>query len=653
MTLTPTGVRGNATALAALVLAAVVVLHAWLKYEPYSFLVRDAAFYAEITRGLATDLSLDQKRWQPVSWYSGKNPKYKNLTMDWSNVSVGADGTWYPKHSFVMPLFAVPFYKLFGPAGLLVFNAVCAFVLLFAAYLVAARFAPPPAALAAVLLAWLGPCMQSHTYHFSLDMFTAALVAAGTAVALGASAGRFCEAGTAPGRGTEVYGMAAGAGLLLGIALWARPTLAPLVVPVGVAIWIWKPDAGGSSQGAQCGQDGCGDGRTSADSRIAALGRLWRKEVALFLAALALPVGAAMVSSWVMFGAPWITAYDRVLTVAKGVQKVVSHRDLFGLDLSHGLERMFMSIDDGLVWRCPAALLGVAGLWSLWRGSESSSREQDGGGFIRSLQRGNRALAMALVLAVAGYLAVFLKYQYSTARFFLPWQGLLCAPLAVLLADAGSVADLAWSKLTAWLRVPVSWRWRLVAGGAAGAACVAAVLAASLHKHSAGYALYENISSASVSRDDVPCDYFNMRHQRWECSKVEEEKWEYTGLALGADECLFKGEKQPMIWFHPPGKNGVKRIVFGGAPATGVLELRYGLADSAVGASTCFSVSYGDGDRHQLCAAKAGVLLTTHIRATASAQDDGPRRGEVMLEIKSPPHSRRHLCVAGTVRGAE
>ena len=74
------------------------------KYKPHSFIVRDASFYATTTRGLVTTFSLDQRKLQPESWYTGSHPSYKNLDLAWSNISVGIDGTWYPKHSIVMPL---------------------------------------------------------------------------------------------------------------------------------------------------------------------------------------------------------------------------------------------------------------------------------------------------------------------------------------------------------------------------------------------------------------------------------------------------------------------------------------------------------------------------------------------------------------------
>ena len=45
------------------------------------------------------------------------HPGYANLDMYWSDISVGRNGTWYPKHSFLISAAAAPFYALFGVPG--------------------------------------------------------------------------------------------------------------------------------------------------------------------------------------------------------------------------------------------------------------------------------------------------------------------------------------------------------------------------------------------------------------------------------------------------------------------------------------------------------------------------------------------------------
>src|SRR5882672_6505576 len=98
-----------------------VVINVAVRYQPYTFIRRDASFYATIAIGLVKDGSLDQRRIQPQSWYSGQHPGYANLDAYWSNVSVGRNGVWYPKHSFLVSIAAAPFYAAFGVDGLLLF----------------------------------------------------------------------------------------------------------------------------------------------------------------------------------------------------------------------------------------------------------------------------------------------------------------------------------------------------------------------------------------------------------------------------------------------------------------------------------------------------------------------------------------------------
>ena len=120
--------RQAAAVLAGIVLAVSVTIA--VRYEPYTFIRRDASFYATIARGLVTHASLDQRKVQPQSWYSGQHPGYANLDMYWSDVSVGRNGTWYPKHSFLISAASAPFYALFGVPGFLLFNALCVIAML-------------------------------------------------------------------------------------------------------------------------------------------------------------------------------------------------------------------------------------------------------------------------------------------------------------------------------------------------------------------------------------------------------------------------------------------------------------------------------------------------------------------------------------------
>jgi hypothetical protein len=534
------------------------------QYEPYSFLVRDASFYATTVRGLAESGSLDQQPWQPRSWYDGTNPKYRSVDLAWSNVSLGADGTWYPKHSYVMPVLATPFYLLLGPDGLLLFNLLGAMAMLLGAWMIARRFASPLASLTAVLLVAISPAVIEHTYHFSLDIFTSGMVALGIAALLSAR--------SIP------------AGILLGLAVWARPTLIPLIGPVAlVALWqhpirtVWIP----------------------------------------FVLAAALPLTLAAIANTLMFGAPWVSSYERVLTVVNGVPVIATHYDCFNATWSAGLHRVVLDETTGLLYRLPIALVSLLALVSLW---------------FRS-----RRFAIALGLATVGFAGVFLRYDYITARFFLPWMSLLLLPLAVLLdhIEAGASRAVLGATIL-WSRLGRTARWTVAAS------CVIAIAAACLVANPArrpAQSLSDLVDRAQVLLGEVPCDYFNMNLQRWECSQVEKDDWEHTGLALGDGECLFGGSKGPAIWFHPPKNSTTKRLRFPDLPRDRTLLVHYGLADSAVSARTCFTATWGDAPAVELCAAKAGELLSAVLNPPASGDTS------LTLTITSPPVAKRHLCL--------
>jgi hypothetical protein len=553
--------------LAGIVLA--VSLTVAVRYEPYTFIRRDASFYATIARGLVTHGSLDQRKVQPQSWYSGTHPGYPNLDMYWSDVSVGRGGTWYPKHSFLVSVAAAPFYVLLGVPGFLVFNVLCVIAMLFSAYLLAARFAPgAPGALAVAFIAAC-PTLVDHTYLLSADVFNATLIALG-ALAL-------YEARPAT------------AGALLGLALWSRPITAVLVVPLAVA---------------------------------ALLGRADRRQLVRFVVAAAVPLAAAAVANTIMYGAPWITSYDRTLVVENRVPGMATHRDLFTNSLEVGFRLMFADRENGLVANALPALVAVAGLVPL--------------------ARRDRKLAAALAVGVVGFVFEYVRYRYFNARYFFAWQVLLVVPLAVLLDAAGGLAGAgAGAAQAGWSRAVASARRlpRAAIWGAAAAIVVAAVVTQVVRgRH---YRLSAHIADAQVFRNDFPCDYFNMTHLAWECSRLDRGSEEYTGLAVPERRCRFDGVHARAILIGPPGDGGTRRLVFS-PPRRGRLALDYGVEAGASAQGICLDVGYAGRPPQHLCAGRAGELQ--------HASFDPPSPGEPSrLEITVAGHAPRVLCVDGVV----
>jgi hypothetical protein len=492
--------------------------------------------------------------------------------MYWSNISVGRNGTWYPKHSFLVSVAAAPFYALFGVPGFLVFNVLCVLAMLFAAYLLAARFAPgAPGALAVAFIAAC-PTLVDHTYLLSADVFNAALIALG-ALAL-------YEARPAT------------AGALLGLALWSRPITVVLVVPLAAA---------------------------------ALVGRVDRRQLVRFAVAAAIPLAAAAVANTIMFGAPWVTAYDRTLVVENRVPGVASHRALFSNSLEAGFHLMFEDRESGLAANALPALIALGGLVPL--------------------ARRDRRLAAALALGVAGFVFGYIRYRYFNARFFFAWQVLLIVPLAVLLDTAGGLAETgARAARAGWDRTSASAR-RLPRGAVFGAAAavlialVAAVAVPLVRGHR--FVLSDHIADAQVFRNDFPCDYFNMTHLAWECSRLDHSSEEYTGLALPARRCRFAGAHARAILLGPPADGGTRRLVFT-PPRRGRLALDYGMEDGTPTSELCLDVGYAGRPPQHLCAEGAGQLH----RATF----DPPTEGEPSrLEITVAGHAPRALCIDGVI----
>jgi len=553
--------------LAGIVLA--VSLTVAVRYEPYTFIRRDASFYATIARGLVTHLSLDQRKVQPQSWYSGQHPGYANLDMYWSDVSVGRNGVWYPKHSFLVSVAAAPFYALFGVPGFLVFNVLCVIAMLFAGYLLAARFAPgAPGALAVAFIAAC-PTLVDHTYLLSADVFNAMLVALG-ALAL-------YEARPAT------------AGALLGLALWSRPVTLVLVVPLAAAA-LW--------------------------------GRADRRQLTRFAIAAAVPLAAAAVTNTIMYGAPWITSYDRTLVVENRVPSVGTHRELFTNSLDVGFRLMFADREHGLVMNALPALVAVAGLVPLFRR--------------------DRKLAVALAVGLAGFVVEYVRYRYFNARFFFAWQVLLIVPLAVLLDAAGGLAGAGASAARGgWDRAIVRAR-RLPRAAVWGAAAAIVVAAVVVHvARGRRYQLSAHVTDAQVFRNDFPCDYFNMTHLAWECSRLDRGSEEYTGLAVPDRRCRFDGVHSRAILIGPPGDGGTRRLVFS-PPRRGRLTLDYGVEGGSAAPGLCLDVAYAGRPAQHLCAGGAGELR--------HASFDPPSPGEPSrLEISVAGHAPRSLCVDGVV----
>jgi hypothetical protein len=85
------------------------------------------------------------------------------------------------------------------------------------------------------------------------------------------------------------------------------------------------------------------------------------RSVVRVVGACSLGIGAAALANWVLFGAPWITAYQRVLVVHDGKQEIQSHFRLFGRDFWPGLRALWSAPPLGLIDTFPAFALALVG----------------------------------------------------------------------------------------------------------------------------------------------------------------------------------------------------------------------------------------------------------------------------------------------------
>ncbi len=449
-------------------------------YQPYTFLFRDGSFYAQTNRSIAAGLTLRQEDFQPRSWYDGSLPWYRNLDDAWSNVSVGTRGEWYPKHSYLMPLFSTPFFVLLGEDGLLLFNALAMVVALFSGYRLARRWSGPQAAAVAVFLVAGSPLVPYLSYAYSHDVFYAALVAGGAQALASARP--------------------AWAGTLFGLSIVAKVTNCLVVVPIALALTPWH-----------------------------------RRSVGRLLFFMAIPVSAFAIANWAMYGSPLTTSYHRILTVRDGRPLLVSYENAFSTPLAHGLRRFFSDSPEGEVGRMASLpLLAYLGLLVLARRA--------------------RAVAVALGASLVLFFVVFAKYQYGGARFFMPWLVLSPVPGAALLEAMARALEIArdrtWTRWSARTRRRVAGVCALVAMGA---------IAGSWWTGRPGPtgSLARDVERLEVRLDDIPCDYFNMTHQKWECSGLDRGGRYCAGLAIG-QECA---GMEPPVLYVPSDPRGRTRVV--------------------------------------------------------------------------------------------
>ena len=499
-------------------LGVLIAVHCVRSYEPYTFIFRDGSFYAQTNRSIAKAFTLRQEEFQPKSWYDGSLPWYRNLDAAWSNVSVGANGEWYPKHSYLMPVFSTPFFVLFGQLGLLLFNALCMFIALFSAYLFSsARLSKEASAVATFLLA-SSPLVPYLTYAYSHDCFTACLV------------GLFLIS-----LDRKHFFLS---GVLGGLAVVARLTDAFIVVPIAV-LTLGLRDLKSLSKG------------------------------------FVIPISLYLAANFFMFGSPFSTSYHNILTVQGQKQVLESHASAFDTPFLQGLRRFFSKSQEGELFEMSP--LGVVSLVGL---------------FPYALKR--RREGIALFLSFALFFVFFAKFRYGGARFFMPYLVLACVPASQVVESIATFVDrmtafYAWGvspfvKKVFWysilvlfaLGVGVSWL---------------------LNVSKTPSDMVSDVEALKVYVDNVPCDYFNMAHEKWECSRLDKGGRYFTGRSLG-NQC--KNLNPPSLWIPSAYPNKVRRVLWTPKVHCPHLKIHYALEQGSKISSARFTVSaLGAGEKSQ------------------------------------------------------
>ena len=325
-------------------------------YDGEDYLRGDCPYYYAATISLLKDHDLELSNQVPGG-----------LSRHLDQVSLAKDGRVVPKHPIPMALAALPFVAVLGRAGTLVFNVAQIVALLFLLYALARRVASPAAAGLAAALTGTFSFLPHYVWNFSPDLFATVLLAGGL----------LALAVEKPSVAWDVAG-----GALLGLAGAAKPAF---MVTLPAALLLPLP--------------------------------AWRRFPAV-LAGLAIPIGAWALLNLHLFGAPHVTAYDRIARVGEDGLETYSQRGDFGQPIAKGVKRQLRHPTQGLIATSAITLVSWIGFpWLAGR---------------------HRRLAAALALASALLFLFFSTYRlwdssHHGNRHLMPVVALAALPLAALL----------------------------------------------------------------------------------------------------------------------------------------------------------------------------------------------------------------------------
>lgn len=368
-------------------------------------------------------------------------------------------------------------------------------------------------------------------------------------------------------------------GLFLGFAVWCKPTVAMFPALLGLTLLLQ---------------------------------RKWRPALRMVLGGLP-GISAMLLQNWLMFGGPLTFSYDRIIVTRGGRPALESASVKMHRPLLQGLKSVWQDESQGLIHQVVWGLGALLGTPLL----------------IRALP----VIGLTFLLSLGGYAVFYAKYDYTYARFYLPWLLLSIVPATQLL-------EFVVVQLAKVGKIPL--RIRVVTASLAVLLLFVGVALA--RRPHARWSAAQAIGHAQVERGDlnhaIPCDYFNPRWQRWECAQVDNEPWLTWGLARG-EECQFPGEKGPWLWLHPnPGV--ARRITFSHLPPasphlhTAPLHLRYGLAPKSHFTNLMLRLQPGGQPPQTVTVTDIGRVHELNLPAPT---------GTFTLEVPEQPADWRQLCV--------
>jgi|GEM_PF-1634074 len=291
-----------ALALFALVLVATDVA---AEFAPNTWLFRDGRFYTNVNENILDDGSLEDPF--AASWYDGNLGWNRNLSVDFSNLALGARGEHYHFRPWILPVLSTPLYFAWGLLGVLFFNLLLYGLVAAASFrFVRAYTDALPAAVVAIAMV-MASGFRHHIYNYSVDMLLVTAFLCGLWALM------------------EKKGVLAG--VLIAGAVMIKPTV--LLYAPALALVMWERN----------------DGRT-----------LLR----------AIYGGSALLAlygciNWYMFGRPWWTGYTRTLVTVNGEPDVYTNTASFETPLREGAMDL-LSGGDGVVWWHGLFVLALPGM---------------------------------------------------------------------------------------------------------------------------------------------------------------------------------------------------------------------------------------------------------------------------------------------------